>query len=378
MTIQNEIDLVGQLSRWTADLTRIASKPLQYCPDFPRIAARHEQWWKGELTDGPLLLATSDNNPSRPITRRLEDLENPDHWFDEKIKDLKQSYRAGDSLPNVRIDFGAVALGAMMGAKIEFGSDTTWTEAFIDDDWSNEPQWNLKSDNSWWVLLQKLLARVAADAAGKYLVCTPDIGGSADLLLNFRGSTGLCMDAIDAPHRIINAINAIYPIWREAFCAQYRLTVERGAGVIHWHCLWSNQPYVIPACDFGYMIGPDEYAATCLDDIARQAGEVGRAVFHLDGPGSARHIDALLELPQLQAIQFTPGEGTLSALAWVDMFRKIQDRGKSVLVFCPLDEVVELSKRVDPARLAMIFSAPTPKILDETINKLRRSKLAKN
>jgi hypothetical protein len=126
------------------------------------------------------------------------------------------------------------------------------------------------------------------------------------------------------------------------------------------------------------MIGPDEYAATCLDDIARQAGEVGRAVFHLDGPGSARHIDALLELPQLQAIQFTPGEGTLSALAWVDMFRKIQDRGKSVLVFCPLDEVVELSKRVDPARLAMIFSAPTPKILDETINKLRRSKLAKN
>ena len=307
MMTETNTTLTDQLPRWAADLTRIASSPLEYCPDFPRIAARHEQWWKGELTDGPLLLATADSNPSRPITRRLEDLENPDRWFAQKIQDLRQSYRAGDALPNVRVDFGAVALGAMMGATIEFGSDTTWTEAFIDDDWSNAPQWELKADNPWWVLMQKLLARVAADAAGKYLVCTPDIGGSADLLLNFRGSTGLCMDAIDAPHRIVEAIDAIYPIWREAFCAQYHLTVERGAGVCHWLGLWSNQPYVIPACDFGYMIGPNEYAATCLSDIARQADEVGRAIFHLDGPGSARHIDALLDLPQLQAIQFTPG-----------------------------------------------------------------------
>lgn len=376
MIAEKENNLTELLPRLTAALTRIASSPLEYCPDFPRIARRHEQWWRGELKDGPLLLATSDTNPSRPITRRLEHLHDPDRWFSEKILDLRQTYRAGDALPNVRVDFGAVAMGAMLGAKIEFDSDTTWTEAFIDDDWSNAPQWRLEADNPWWILMQKLLARVADDAAGKYLVCTPDLGGSADLLLNLRGSTGLCMDAIDSPQRVCEAIEAIYPIWFETYFAQYRCTVERGAGVCHWLGLWSNQPYVIPACDFSYMIGPEEFESVCLDDIARQAGEVGRAIFHLDGPGSARHIDALLELPQLQAIQFTPGEGSISALAWVDMFRKIQNRGKSVLVFCPLDEAVELSRRVDPSRLAMIFSTSSPKILEDLLDELRRPKIS--
>lgn len=369
MIAHQDDDVIESLSDWTAALTRIASSPLEFCPRFPQIAKRHEQWWRGELTDGPLLMGFANTNPDRPITRRLEYLMDPDRWLAEKLLDLRQTYRAGDALPAVRIDFGPVALGALLGAKTEFGSDTTWTEAFIDDDWSNAPDWILRPDNEWWIRLQNLLSLVTDAAKGKFLVCTPDLGGSADVLLNLRGSTGLCMDAIDTPRRIRDAIDAIFPVWRESFCKQYQKTVEHGAGICHWLGLWSNQPYVIPACDFCYMIGPDEFESTCLSDIARQAGAVGRAIFHLDGPGSARHIDALLDLPQLQAIQFTPGEGTKSALPWVDMFRKIQDRGKSVLVFCPAEEMVELSRSVDTSRLAMIIFLPTVGELDDLMAK---------
>lgn len=359
------------LDRWTRQLTQIASRPLQHCARFPQIAQRFEDFWRGQLKDGPIFIATANSNPARPIDRRLELLQDPDAWMAAKIADMKQTHRVGDALPFVRIDFGAVALGALLGAKIEFGSDTTWTEAFIDDDWTNAPQWILRDDNPWWILLRKLLARVADDAAGKYIVCTPDLGGSADVLLNMRGSGGLCMDAIDNPRRVRDAIDAIYPVWKSVFAEQYRLTVERGAGIFHWLHLWSNTPYMIPACDFNYMIGPDEFAAICADDIRRQAATAGRAVYHLDGPGAARHIDALLDMPELTAIQFTPGEGAPSALAWVEMFRKIQSRGKSVVVFCPFDEVLPLCKQVDTRSLALLVTAPSAMALDELHTKLR-------
>jgi len=47
-------------------------------------------------------------------------------------------------------------------------------------------------------------------------------------------------------------------------------------------------------------------------------------------------------VPEITAIQFTPGAGTPSALAWVDMFKRIQSRGRSVLAICPPEEVIAL------------------------------------
>jgi 5-methyltetrahydrofolate--homocysteine methyltransferase len=124
--------------------------------------------------------------------------------------------------------------------------------------------------------------------------------------------------------------------------------------VIHFFGLWSNRPYTLQACDFNALISPRHFQEFFLPDIARQAATVGRAFFHLDGPRAANHIDALLEVRELEVIQFTPGAGAPSALAWVELFRKIQEKGKSVLVICPSEEVLELCDALDPSSLAVI------------------------
>ena len=187
--------------------------------------------------------------------------------------------------------------------------------------------------------------------------------GSADVLLNLRGSSDLCLDVIERPDFVRRQIDAIFPAWQRVFRELYHLTLARHAGVIHWLGLWSDRPYMIPACDFNFLIGPAEFARVCLPDIARQAATVGRAVFHLDGPGAARHIDVLRDVPAIQAIQFTPGEGTPSALAWVEMFRKIQARGRAVLVICPANEVLALCDALRPEGLALQVNGPdTPEV----------------
>ncbi|MBI4027089.1 MAG: hypothetical protein HY360_19040 [Verrucomicrobia bacterium] len=363
------------LSEWSRALQEIASRPLTFCEGFPAIARRFEAWWEHQCLDRPIFIASANPNPSRPITRRIELIEQPDAWFAAKLADMRQLHRVGDALPLVRLDFGPVLLGGMLGGRIEFGADTTWTHPMINDDWSNAPDWVLRENNRWWKLLRQLAERVAKDAAGRYLMCTPDLGGSADVLLNLRGSQTLCMDAIEQPERVRAAIAAIYPAWHQAFTELYRIALAHHAGICHWLNLWSNRPYMIPACDFNFMIGPSEFQELCLPDIARQAATVGRAVFHLDGPGAARHIDALLEVPEIQAIQFTPGEGSPSALAWVKMFRKIQKKGRSLLVICPSCEVLSVCETLRPEGLAvMITDSLLPKALDDLFEAFTRQK----
>jgi hypothetical protein len=103
-----------------------------------------------------------------------------------------------------------------------------------------------------------------------------------------------------------------------------------------------------PACDFNFMIGPDQFNALCLPDIARQTATAGRGCFHLDGIGAAKHIDALLEVPEMRGIQFVPGAGTPSALPWIEMFRKIQASGRSVQIVCGTHEIPALCDALRP------------------------------
>jgi hypothetical protein len=367
------IDPLPQRDEWTARLRHMAEQPLEFCPDFPAIAKRLEAWWAHDALDRPVIMGSANPNPRRPINRRLELLAQPDSWFEAKLADMKQQYRVGEALPFIRADFGPVMLGGMLGGRTEFGADTTWTHAFIDDDWSNAPDWALRDDNPWFALLQELAERVCADAAGRYLLCTPDLGGSADVLLNLRGSEPLCLDVLEQPERIASAVVAIYPAWRRAFARLYEIAHQHGAGSIHWLGLWSNEPYMIPACDFNFLIGPREFERLFLPDIARQAATAGRAIFHLDGPGAARHVDALLDLPELQAIQFVPGAGTPSTRPWIEMFRTIQRRGRAVLVMCPPHEVFELCDALRPEGLAIaIEGALTPTELDQLFEQFCR------
>ncbi len=330
---------------------------LELCEDFTNITKRFEAWWAHELLDRPIFIASANSRPERPITRRLDLRDQPERWFDAKYQDMLQLYRRGDMLPNIRVDFGPALLASVFGGERRFEADTAWTSDFINDQWSNT-HWDFSTDQGWWKKMTQLLEMVSIAAAGRFAVCSPNLGGSGDILLTLRGATSLCLDVIDQPDQIEQAIQSIYPAWLHAFQELNRIPAEKGAEVIHWLSLWSSQPYLIAECDFSYMIGQKPFECLFLPDIARQAAAVKRAVYHLDGPGCTRHIDALLSLPELDAIQYTPGVENPSALAWVELFHKIQARDKSLLVICPADEALALCDALSPEGLGLLIETP--------------------
>ena len=69
-----------------------------------------------------------------------------------------------------------------------------------------------------------------------------------------------------------------------------------------------------------------------LPSLRREIGHMKYSLFHLDGPGALKHLDALLELDELDAVQWVYGAGAGPAARWLDVYRRIQDAGKGLQI----------------------------------------------
>jgi hypothetical protein len=76
------------------------------------------------------------------------------------------------------------------------------------------------------------------------------------------------------------------------------------------------------------------FSRAILPALKRETEYLERSIYHLDGPEALRHLDAVLELPRLNGIQWVYGAGNEPAARWVDVYRKIQAAGKCMQVIC--------------------------------------------
>jgi hypothetical protein len=81
------------------------------------------------------------------------------------------------------------------------------------------------------------------------------------------------------------------------------------------------------------MISQEAFNELALPSIEKEVKQFRHNVFHVDGPGVARHIDALLELPEIHGFQWVQGVGNDRPIAKsLDFVRKIQESGRGVIV----------------------------------------------
>ena len=71
-------------------------------------------------------------------------------------------------------------------------------------------------------------------------------------------------------------------------------------------------------------------------------------VFHVDGKGVARHLDAILAEPGVHAIQWVQGVGDdLSILQWIPLIKEVQ-AVKPIIVDLQKDELEPFMEQVKP------------------------------
>ena len=72
-------------------------------------------------------------------------------------------------------------------------------------------------------------------------------------------------------------------------------------------------------------------------------------IFHMDGRGVARHLEILLSIPEIDAIQWVQGTGRdESIFDWIPLIKRIQTSGKGVVVNLKKTELPGFMAEVKP------------------------------
>jgi len=82
------------------------------------------------------------------------------------------------------------------------------------------------------------------------------------------------------------------------------------------------------------MVSERIFQDAILPAIRNEMRYLDCSVFHLDGPGALRHLDALLDVPELNAVQWIYGAGNGPAARWIDVYRHVQATGKGIQLVC--------------------------------------------
>ena len=69
-----------------------------------------------------------------------------------------------------------------------------------------------------------------------------------------------------------------------------------------------------------------------MPSLREDMKRLSHTIYHLDGVGAMKHLDALLSLPELNAIQWVYGVGQPGPYAWLDLYHKVLDAGKQIMI----------------------------------------------
>jgi hypothetical protein len=306
-------------------------------PDLDQTCRRFEAWWRRDMWDRPP--ATVRVAPARPYdgpVRRHASLR--ERWFDvsfaveSALARLRQHDYLGDALPFWMPNVGPELTGTLLGCELEFGEDTSWSEPIVHDvdQWralaAREPDFA----NPYWRAIEAMTLQAIDAFAGEAMVGLADLHGNYDILAALRDPQMLCLDLVDDPEAVRGAADAAV----RAFCAGlvrlHELIAPTGQPMTTWTPFAYRGLAYVPSCDFWCLVGPDMARDVILPAIVAEMRPMQRSVFHLDGPQALPHLDLLLQLPQLDAVQWVYGAGNGPAARWIDVYRRIRAAGKSV------------------------------------------------
>ena len=283
-------------------------------------------------------------------------------WFDPQWRAeyldwyVAHSSLKADILPVANTQLGPGSLAAILGGVFEGGEDTIWIHpnpAFTD-----EIVFNPEHPN--WILHKELLKACKAKANGHYFVGMPDLMEGLDVLAALKGTDRVLLDTVMQPEILEQQMQQINDIYFKVFDELYDIIREGDEMAFCYFSSWAPGKMSKLQSDISTMISQDDYRRFVQPFIREQCQKIDYTLYHLDGVGAMHHLPALLEIEELNAIQWTPGVGEPQGGSpkWYDLYKKILAGGKSVMAcWVTLDELKPLLDHIgaDGVHLEMDF-----------------------
>ena len=265
-------------------------------------------------------------------------------WFDPVWRAeyldwyVAHSSLKADILPVANTQLGPGSLAAILGGVFEGGEDTIWIHP--DPNYTDDITFDPNHPN--WLLHKELLRACKQKAQGHYYVGMPDLMEGLDVLAAIKGTDKVLLDTVIQPEILERQMQQINDIYFRVFNELYDIIREGDEMAFCYFSSWAPGKMSKLQSDISTMISVDDYRRFVQPFIREQCQKIDYTLYHLDGVGAMHHLDALLEIDELNAIQWTPGVGEPQGGSpkWYDLYRKILAGGKSIMAcWVTLDEL---------------------------------------
>ena len=312
-------------------------------PNWEETKKHFVDWWKHEglvlgMWGAPPAEQPRTNGP-RPAAPATVAAEYTDtSWRAAKIHDgLSRLAFPADILPLADTNIGPGSLALYLGSEPTFEPDTIWFSDVLreTDEPESLPPLRFDPENRWWKLTEDQLRRCRELAGNDYIVGCPDLVEGLDILATLREPQTLLMDMLERPEWVEEKLREIAAFWFDAYGRIYDIIRLGDGSSAYWaFYLWGPGKTAKVQCDMSAMFSPDMFARFVVPSLTEQCEWLDCSLYHLDGTQAMGHLDHLLGIEALDAIEWTPQAGieTGGSPRWYDLYRRILAAGKSVQV----------------------------------------------
>jgi hypothetical protein len=317
---------------------------LEGMPHFQDSMKRIVAWYENEVLDRPPVRFHRHNAQFDNTGGRWLDAE---YQVERHLRSIEGKVFRGETFPVFDPNLGPNVYSAFYGGELEFGDVTSWYHPVINS-LEDVEKLVFSPDNFYFKKLEELTACALERCPGKSLVGYTDLHPGMDCVAAWRGNDTLCFDFYDNPELIRLLIERSLEDFAWIYGHFDGLLKAAGQPSVCWMNIPDFGTFHIPGNDFSALIGGDLFDEFCLPVHREEMKGMSRNVFHVDGPGVARHIDRIIELPGLSAVQWVQGVGSdYPIMQWIPFIKKLQQKRIPLIVDVSLKDLDAFLEEVD-------------------------------
>ena len=317
--------------------------------DIDIVRKRLYAFWDREIIDRVLVSVIAPKEKgknismfhnSRDLTGKPEELrkywEDPETIYDNNMERLENTFLGGETLPIIFQNYGTSGHCNYYGAVPSYGNDTIWFDPVWDDLSQAKDSYTEERLKKHLEITKYLTERAGDD----YLIGMPDSSGTIDALGHLYGTENVLMDMISEPEEVKEAIRIVNEGWIKTNEMFYQITKELNQGGAHaWMHTLAPGRTAHMQCDMSVMFSKDMYREFVVDELKKQMEWMEYPVYHFDGVEQEQHLEYILSLDRLKAVQWTHVAGRPSASHFLHILKRIQAAGKGLIVMAPPGDV---------------------------------------
>ncbi len=354
-------------------------------PDYEQSKKRIDAFWERQLIDRPVVQFILAKPPAEqqplPISHHTSPAE---RWMDAgyqaelALAALSNSLYPGDTLPVAWPNLGPEVFAAFYGCPLAFGDyGTSWTAPILKE-WPQVGSIRLDRQNCYLEKLLEMTGALLEAGRERFIVGMTDWHPGGDALAALRDPQNLALDLVEHPAEVKALLSQLERDYFGVYDLFYEKLRRAGQPITAWINLACDGKYYIPSNDFSAMISTAMFEEFFLPGIRRECQFLEHSIYHLDGPGATRHLDLLLAISELDAVQFVPTVGDAAVVRWAPLYRRIQSAGKGVHFTCDIGEIEDVMALLKPEGLYLqVTGTPSLEAAEAALKKLERWCLAR-